>query len=91
MVMQNLLINSVHAMEIGRGRIRIAVKTRGVTTGAGSQSPTAGRKRRDIREKIFIPFFTTNRGTGLGLPTAKRFIDAHHGRITIELSAIRHR
>ena len=33
-----------------------------------------------IREKIFTPFFTTkSRGTGLGLPTAKRLIEAHAG------------
>ena len=39
----------------------------------------------DIRDRIFMPFFTTKkRGTGLGLPTSKRFIDAHGGRITVE-------
>jgi len=38
-----------------------------------------------IRDEIFVPFFTTkSRGSGLGLPTAKRFIDAHRGRIGIE-------
>ena len=39
----------------------------------------------DIREKIFTPFFTTkSRGSGLGLPTEKRLIDAHNGQITID-------
>jgi signal transduction histidine kinase len=39
----------------------------------------------DIREKIFTPFFTTKaRGSGLGLPTAKRLIEAHCGNITIQ-------
>lgn len=39
----------------------------------------------DIRDKVFVPFFTTkSRGTGLALPTAKRFIDLHNGRITID-------
>ena len=39
----------------------------------------------DVREKIFEPFFTTkHRGTGLGLPTAKRVIERHHGTITFD-------
>jgi light-regulated signal transduction histidine kinase (bacteriophytochrome) len=38
-----------------------------------------------IRDQIFVPFFTTkSRGSGLGLPTAKRFVGAHRGRIGIE-------
>jgi signal transduction histidine kinase len=37
-----------------------------------------------VREKFFTPFFTTKaRGSGLGLPTAKRLIEAHHGIISI--------
>lgn len=38
----------------------------------------------DARERAFEPFFTTkHRGTGLGLPTAKRIVDAHEGAITL--------
>ena len=79
----NLLVNGAHAMD-GRGVIRVVVrKTAGVCRIAfhdsGPGIPT------DIREKIFTPFFTTkSKGTGLGLPTTKRLIEAHAGRIEIE-------
>ncbi|NTV53280.1 MAG: hypothetical protein HGA76_09760, partial [Candidatus Firestonebacteria bacterium] len=34
---------------------------------------------------IFQPFFTTkHEGTGLGLPTCKRIVEAHHGEILVD-------
>ena len=82
-VFQNLLVNGAHAMQ-GHGRILVHVKVQDGTcriafTDAGPGIPP------DIREKIFTPFFTTkSRGTGLGLPTAKRIVEAHQGRISID-------
>jgi signal transduction histidine kinase len=39
----------------------------------------------EIRDKIFTAFFTTkSRGSGLGLATAKRLVEAHHGVVAIE-------
>jgi len=83
MIVQNLLLNGVHAMH-GRGRIRVGVDSndkwcRIAIADNGPGIPI------EIRDKIFIPFFTTkSRGTGLGLPTSKRFIEAHNGNISID-------
>jgi two-component system sensor kinase FixL len=79
----NLLINGAQAMH-GQGRIRVAVTAGDVTCHIAFIDNGPGIPL-EIREKIFMPFFTTKlRGTGLGLPTVKRLIDAHHGRIAVE-------
>jgi two-component system, LuxR family, sensor kinase FixL len=83
MVFQNLLINGAHAMK-GKGQIRVQISAMSgvcqvafIDSGPGIPA--------DVRSKVFTPFFTTkSRGTGLGLPTAKRFIEAHHGEISID-------
>jgi PAS domain S-box-containing protein len=82
-VFQNLLINSAHAMQ-GKGRIRVAVAP--VDTSCQIAFIDAGPGiPLDIREKIFTPFFTTKtRGSGLGLPTVKRLIEAHNGQVAID-------
>lgn len=85
-VFLNLLVNSAHAMR-GEGRISVSISVDGghcrvAFTDTGPGIPP------DVREKIFTPFFTTkSRGTGLGLPTAKRLIEAHHGTIRVECPA----
>jgi len=39
----------------------------------------------EARANLFRPFFTTkSRGTGLGLPTAKRLIELHSGSIAVD-------
>jgi two-component system sensor kinase FixL len=83
-VFQNLLINSGHAMN-GKGRIRIALdRIDGATCQIAFIDEGPGIPA-DVRDKIFTPFFTTkSRGSGLGLPTAKRLIEAHNGQIAVE-------
>jgi PAS domain S-box-containing protein len=81
-VFQNLLINSAHAMQ-GKGRIRVAVEPVDTSCEIAFVDGGPGIPP-EIREKIFTPFFTTkSRGSGLGLPTVKRFVEAHNGQIAI--------
>jgi two-component system sensor kinase FixL len=82
-VFQNLLINGAHAMQ-GKGRIHVAIDE--VNTMCQIAFSDAGPGiPDDVREKVFTPFFTTkSRGSGLGLPTAKRFVEAHNGQIAID-------
>jgi signal transduction histidine kinase len=82
-VFQNLLINSAHAMQ-GKGRIHVAIDE--VNTMCQIAFSDAGPGiPDDLREKVFTPFFTTkSRGSGLGLATARRFVEAHNGQIAID-------
>lgn len=39
----------------------------------------------DLKEKLFLPYFSTKkRGTGLGLAIVRRIIEDHHGSIRVE-------
>ena len=85
-VMQNLLLNGAHAMQ-GQGLIRVFV-----TSGEGlCQIAIADEGTgipREVVDKLFTPFFTTKaRGTGLGLSTARRLVEAHGGTLAIECPA----
>jgi PAS domain S-box-containing protein len=82
-VFQNLLINGAHAMK-GQGRIRVTVTSVDTSCQIAFVDGGPGIPA-DIRDKIFTPFFTTkSRGSGLGLPTARRLIEAHNGQIAID-------
>ena len=81
-VFQNLLVNGAHAMG-GQGRINVDVKTVDTSCVIAFADHGPGIAP-DVLEKISTPFFTTKaRGSGLGLPTAKRLIEAQNGDIAI--------
>jgi len=86
-VVQNLLLNAAHAIQ-GQGLIEVSV----LPTEGACQITIADHGPGippDVLEKLFTPFFTTKaRGTGLGLSTARRFVEVHGGTLTIESPAM---
>src|SRR5437588_855461 len=40
---------------------------------------------RELREKLFLPYYSTKeRGTGLGLAIVSRIVEEHHGSVRVE-------
>ncbi len=77
-VMLNVIKNSVEAMEKG-GHITIKVNRTSNTLEIFIQDAGPGMPK-EVREKIFDPFYTTKKqGSGLGLAVSKRIIDDHAG------------
>jgi signal transduction histidine kinase len=76
----NLLLNAIQASPEGE-RVEIRVRQAGAralidVVDRGGGIPV------EMREKIFLPFFTTKtEGTGLGLPMALKIVQAHGGRL----------
>ncbi len=82
-VFQNILLNAGQAMN-GEGRIHIRVGRAEAAWVVAFADEGPGMPL-DVRAQAFDAFFTTkHRGTGLGLPIAKRVVDAHGGDIAIE-------
>lgn len=88
----NLLLNAVQIMSEARTRnqphggardllLRVEAQDHAAAihvtdTGPGMDKATLGR--------LFEPYFSTRRGgTGLGLPTTRRIVEAHGGKITV--------
>ena len=81
-VFQNILQNAAQAVA-GAGLIDVSVAATNGSCRVAIADHGPGMAQ-DVRAKAFEAFFTTkHRGTGLGLPTARRMIEAHGG--TIEL------
>jgi signal transduction histidine kinase len=79
----NLVLNAEHAMTSG-GDLMLTTRREGpwivldvIDTGVGMPD--------EVRERIFDAFFSTRpAGSGLGLPTARKIIEAHGGSIQVQ-------
>jgi PAS domain S-box-containing protein len=82
-VFHNLLVNGAQAMQ-GRGDIRVSVANAQSMCRIEFADHGPGIPP-DVRDKVFAPFFTTKqRGSGLGLPTCRRLVEAHRGTIIVD-------
>ena len=95
----NLLTNAFEALS-GSGSVHVAAKYRspddegGDTGSAGvveiAIADTGPGVPAEVRDRIFSPFFTTKpRGSGLGLAIVRKIVDAHEGRIDLEVGTDR--
>jgi len=83
----NLVDNAAEALQ-GATLREIKISTSLVNSGDAVEitvSDTGPGVTQDLKEKLFLPYFSTKkRGTGLGLAIVSRIIEEHHGSIRVE-------
>lgn len=79
----NLILNAEHAMPKGG---QLVLQTRPVMGGAQLDVIDTGcGMDGETLAKLFRPFFSTRRdGSGLGLPTVRKIVEAHRGTIAVQ-------
>ena len=79
----NILLNSIEAISAG-GNVAVEARVSGGTAEVVVQDDGAGIHPRDLPE-VFSPFYSTKPNSiGIGLPVAKRIIEAHLGTISVD-------
>jgi signal transduction histidine kinase len=85
-IILNLVMNAIQAVAVIEGERRVSVRT---TAGIGSLilevSDNGGGVPAEVRDKLFQPFTTSNKtsGIGLGLAITADLVKLHHGRIAL--------
>lgn len=85
----NLILNAVQAMA-GSASRDLILRTASITEPDGQRAvqlhviDTGPGIPPEVQTKLFTPYFTTKAGgSGLGLPTTRRIVEAHLGRIEV--------
>ncbi len=82
-VFKNLFENSIEAMKMA-GEIKVSIfeKEKNIVISIKDTGPGIPK---EIRTKMFLPYFSTKRkGTGLGLAIVARILEEHGGKIEID-------
>lgn len=78
-VLQNLMLNALQASEPG-SRVSVGASMNGIWV----EDQGTGMTQEQV-QRLFSPFFTTKaQGTGLGLSTVKKIVDAHGAQIRVQ-------
>lgn len=80
----NLLVNALQILSPG-GELTVRTLPVGTTAVAFEVSDNGPGIPPDVREQIFTPFFTMQKGgTGLGLALVQRIVQAHKGTVSVD-------
>ncbi len=84
-VLVNLITNSMHALQKSNNKkIKLSVERKNSRTFISITDNGCGIET-EIKDKIFIPFFTTRKtGGGIGLTLAKNIVELHGGYLTFK-------
>lgn len=85
-VIINLLTNAIYALQDREAEKEISLKVYRHSHRAFVEIKDNGKGiDKEIRDKVFIPFFTTRlNGAGIGLSLSKNIMEAHNGHLTFK-------
>ena len=80
----NLVTNAIDACAQDGGRVTVTTRAAGGSVEVSVEDTGTGMPK-EVLDKLFKVFFTTkgSKGTGLGLPTTRKIVEEHGGRLDV--------